>query len=331
MNAHSLSRRSFLITSALATAGSSFSLKGDGASKAEPIIDIHQHVNYGGQRDLKTWQQIRPARSDEQLIAHQRNMGITTTILLPAGKPVYTESTHQGRSNGLESTCTSNEACMKIAKMYPGEFLFGANEVADLEEAPATIEKFLKLGAVIIAEQKFGVDCDSAAMQKLYKLAEAYDVPILMHWQVGSYNYGFERFYKMLQKYPKTKFIGHAQTWWANIDKKCDNDPHHLYPAGKVTPGGITDKYLSDYPNMFGDLSAGSGNNALKRDPEHARWFMEKHQDKLVFGSDCTDTIGRGPGCTGASTISLVKKLSNSKAIERKLLYENAKKMFRIA
>src|SRR5437764_12797853 len=123
MNAHSLSRRSFLFTSALAAAGSSFSLIAGPAEKPEPIIDIHQHTNYGGQRDPKTWQQIKPARSDEQLIAHQRNMGATATILLPSGKPVYRESTHEGRSNGLESTCTSNDACMALAKQYPGEFL----------------------------------------------------------------------------------------------------------------------------------------------------------------------------------------------------------------
>ena len=34
-------------------------------------------------------------------------------------------------------------------------------------------------------------------------LAEAYRVPILMHWQAGSYNYGFDRFHRMLEKYPK--------------------------------------------------------------------------------------------------------------------------------
>src|SRR5689334_7449840 len=114
MTANSLSRRKFLITSALAAAGTTF--LNAAPAKAEPIIDIHQHTNYGGQRDPKTWQQIKPARSDDQMIAHQRNMGITTTILLPSGKPVYRDSTHFGRSNGLESTCTSNEACMAIAK-----------------------------------------------------------------------------------------------------------------------------------------------------------------------------------------------------------------------
>ena len=33
----------------------------------------------------------------------------------------------------------------------------------------------------------------------------------------------------------------------------------------------ITDRLLSDYPNMYGDMSAGSGLNALLRDEEHAR------------------------------------------------------------
>jgi predicted TIM-barrel fold metal-dependent hydrolase len=328
MTAHHFSRRQFLLTSTLAITGSGLAF---GAEKAEPIIDIHQHTNYGGQRDPKTWQQMKPARNDDQLLAHQRMMGATTTILLPAGRPVNRPSTHENRSNGLESTCSGNDAVMAMAKEYPKEFLFAANEVADLDDAPQVIEKYLKLGAVMIAEQKFGVDCDSQAMQKLYVLAAAYNVPILMHWQVGSYNYGYERFYKMLEKYPKTTFIGHAQTFWANIDKKCDNDPHKLYPGGKVTPGGITDKYLSDYPNMFGDLSAGSGHNALKRDPDHARAFIERHQAKLVFGSDCTDTIGRGGGCSGWGTINLVRQFSSSKTVERKLLYENARKMFRLA
>ncbi|MGZ4975190.1 MAG: amidohydrolase family protein, partial [Limisphaerales bacterium] len=69
MSAHSLSRRQFLITSALAAAGSSFSLRADPASKAEPIIDIHQHTSYR-------------QRSTAELIAHQRAMGVTQTILL---------------------------------------------------------------------------------------------------------------------------------------------------------------------------------------------------------------------------------------------------------
>jgi predicted TIM-barrel fold metal-dependent hydrolase len=321
-----LSRRDFLVgsTAALATAHVAFAAP----AAPEPIIDIHQHTNYGGRRD-SAWKQIFPARSHAELIAHQRAMGVTKSILLPAGREVLTASTHQGRSNGLEGTCTSNDDCMELARKYPGEFAFGANEVSDVDDAPAVVEKYLKLGACIIGEQKFGVECDSPAMQRLYQLAQAYQVPILMHWQVGSYNYGFERFHTMLAKYPKVNFIGHAQTWWANIDRANVNDPKSLYPKGKVSPGGLTDRYLSDYPNMFADLSAGSGEGAFKRDPEHARAFITRHQDKLLYGSDCNDKTGEAALCSGIRQIQQVRQFAASKAIERKVLFGNAQKLFR--
>lgn len=312
----------------MAVAGAAAGCK-SAAPAPEPIIDIHQHVNYGGKRD-KGFHQIAPGRSNAQLIQHQHNMGVAETILLPAGRWCVRPSTHEGKSNGLETTCATNEGCMALAGEDSKELRFGANEVPDLEDAPAVIEKYLKLGAVCIGEQKFGVECDSPQMQELYRLAADYRVPILMHWQYGMYNYGYDRFYKMLAKFPNTTFVGHAQTFWIHIDRNAVDNPKQLYPTGKVTPGGWTDRYLSDYPNFVGDLSAGSGNNALLRDPEHASAFIERHQDQLVFGSDCVDTIGHGMACSGWSTIQAVKKLSPSKAIERKLLYENARRIYRL-
>jgi predicted TIM-barrel fold metal-dependent hydrolase len=282
----------------------------------EPIIDIHQHVGYSG-------------RPDEVLIEHQRAMGVSKTILLPAGHNANTPATHHGKSNGLAALCLANEACYRLALAHRGTFYYGANEVPDLPEAVATIEQFLKCGAVILAEQKFGVECDAPEMQQLYRLAADYRVPILMHWEYQRYNYGFERFGKMLAQFPDTIFIGHAQTWWANIDQGHANQAV-LYPKGKVTPGGFTDRYLADYPNMYGDLSAGSGLNALTRDEEFTRDFLARHQDKLLYGSDCNDWEGRLPNCQGAQTIAAVRRLAASKQIERKLLYENARKMFRL-
>ncbi|MNL59314.1 hypothetical protein D3C87_1830290 [compost metagenome] len=133
----------------------------------------------------------------------------------------------------------------------------------------------------------------------------------------------------MLEKYPKVNFIGHAQTWWANIDKD-HTDQSVLYPKTKVTPGGLTDRLLSDYPNMFGDMSAGSGLLSMTRDEDHAREFLTRHQEKLLYGSDCDDHIGSGEKCQGAQTIAEIRKLAGSKKIERKILYDNAKKLFNI-
>ena len=319
INYRPFSRRDFLQTTALTLTGAAFggcSTLRDPKPRAE-IIDIHQHVGYHD-------------RDDPSLLSHQANMGIRKSILLPAGSPVKTPSTHDGISNGLQAKCLGNEVCYHLAKEYPKQFLFGANEVPDLPNATKEIEKYLKLGAIVIAEQKFGVECDSPEMQRIYALAADYHVPVLMHWQYKMYNYGFERFYRMLEKYPRTTFIGHAQTWWANIDKSYVDDAKNLYPKGKkIVPGGITDRYLSDYANMYGDLSAGSGLNALSRDEEHTVAFFERHQDKLIYGSDCEDISGLVPTCQGAKTLAVVRRLSPSKKIEQKLQFGNARKIFR--
>ena len=286
------------------------------AGEHDAIIDIHQHLNYSG-------------RPNDVLLTHQRALGVTTTVLLPAGRAVNRASTHGGVANGLQAQALGNEACHRFARAHAKAFLCGANEIPDVSGAIREIERYLKLGAVVIAEQKFGVECDAPTMQRVYQLAQAYDVPVLMHWQFEMYNYGFERFYKMLEKYPKVNFLGHAQTWWANVDKN-HSDQSVLYPKGPVTPGGLTDRYLSDYANMHGDLSAGSGLNALSRDEAFTRDFLTRHEDKLLFGSDCSDHEGAGPKCQGAQTIAAIRRLAASRAIERKLLYGNAKRLFRL-
>jgi predicted TIM-barrel fold metal-dependent hydrolase len=308
------SRREFLNATSVALLGAAVQGAADGA---EPIIDIHQHVGYSG-------------RSDAALVAHQRAMGATTTILLPAGRPANTVSTHFGKANGLQAQAHGNEACSRFAAAHRQAFRFGANEVPDIKGATREIERYLKRGAVVVAEQKFGIECDAPGMQAIYQLAQAHDVPVLMHWQFEMYNYGFERFHAMLKKYPRVTFLGHAQTWWANVDKE-HRDQSVLYPKGPVTPGGLTDRYLSDYPNMYGDLSAGSGLNALTRDEGFTRDFLTRHQDKLVFGSDCSDHEGAGPTCQGAQTIAVIRRLATSRQIERKLLYENARRLFRLS
>jgi predicted TIM-barrel fold metal-dependent hydrolase len=310
------SRRQFLATTALACVrGSTAARAAD--ETAAPVIDIHQHTNY---RD----------RENPVLLAHQRMMGVTRTILLPAGTPVNRPSTGDGKFNGLGGVRVgTNESAYEVARENPGEFFFGANEVTDLPTARAEIEKYLKLGAVIIGEQKFHVECDSRESQALYELAAEYGVPILLHFQHETYNLGFERFHKMLEKHPRTIFIGHAQTWWANIDRD-HADQKVLYPKGPVTPGGLTDRYLSDYPNLYGDLSAGSGLQSMLRDEDHARDFLRRHQDRLLYGSDCVDHLGRGPGCQGAQTLATIRRLAPDPAATRKILHDNAATLFSI-
>ena len=310
-------RRDFLAAMPVSALALASVAAGEEKPIAEPIIDIHQHTTYR-------------ERTVEQLLAHQRAMGVTQTILLPSGSPVKRASTGDGIHNGLGGVgAGGNESALAMSRQFPGEFYFGVNEVTDLPDARLEIAKYIDLGAIIIGEQKFGVECDSLESQQLYAMATEFKVPILLHFQHGTYNNGFERFHRMLEKYPQTTFIGHAQTWWANIDKN-HTDQKNLYPKGPVTAGGLTDKYLSDYPNMFADMSAGSGLNALQRDEDHTRGFLERHQNKILYGSDCDDRVGSGAACQGSRTIATIRKLAANKTVERKILFENSKKLFRV-
>jgi predicted TIM-barrel fold metal-dependent hydrolase len=269
-----------------------------------PVIDIHQHTNYNG-------------RSDDQLLAHQRNMGVSKTIMLPAGhKPTP------------DLTVGPTETCINIARNHPKEFVYFGNELPDIPTTREALEKYLKIGALGIGEQKFQVDCDSPHMELVATIAQEHRVPVLMHFQHDKYNLHIERFHKMLDKFPKVNFIGHAQTWWANIDRNCDQVT--MYPKGKVTPGGITDRLLSDHANMYGDLSAGSGLNSMLRDEDHAREFLKRHQEKLMFGSDCTDTLGAGDKCLGAQILAAVRRLAPDPRIQRKIFHQNAMRIVKV-
>jgi len=63
---------------------------------------------------------------------------------------------------------------------------------------------------------------------------------------------------------------------------------------------------------------------------ERVRGFLERHQDRIVYGSDCNDVVGRGPTCQGWLTIRTVRMLAANRQIERKILCENAKKLFNL-
>jgi len=106
----------------------------------------------------------------------------------------------------------------------------------------------------------------------------------------------------------------------------------------------LTDRWLSDFPNLYADMSANSGNNALSRDAEFSRDFIVRHRSKLIFGSDCSCTDGNGAGisqgnnpeaarlqrkCVARATLGLLKE-STTPEIFRQVTWENAIKVFRL-
>jgi len=143
----------------------------------------------------------------------------------------------------------------------------------------------------------------------------------------------------MLKAYPKTKFVGHADAFWANVS--ADYHEEAAYPVGPVKRGGVTDKLLGDFENMYGDVSANSGNNALSRDEEFTSGFLKRHQNKLMFGSDCGCSNGRGDGlgpsvakrmqgkCVARETLGILNKNLDGGALT-KVTWGNAHRLYKI-
>lgn len=298
-----MTRREFMAAAAAAVAVPQIAP----ADSVPPLLDLHQHTNYVG-------------RTDEQLVAHQAIHGVTTTVLLPG-------------AGWMLSELGDNASCAAVQANYPHLFVrFACSDVAESRTVDV-LRGNVHRGAIGFGELKFHVAVDSPEMHRVYKLAEELGVPVLMHFEFEMYNTGIERFESILKAYPKVNFLMHAQTWWANIS--ADLDSTVLYPTGPVKPGGLSDRLLSDYPNIFGDLSAGSGANALTRDPDFTRGFLPRHSRKLIWGSDCHCLNGRGEGngdglCIATKSLTALKKYSPDAETYRRITYENGAELLKL-
>jgi hypothetical protein len=105
------------------------------------------------------------------------------------------------------------------------------------------------------------------------------------NWWYGG---GIEAFERAVRACPETTFIGHGPGFWAHISGDDQYDKVG-YPTGPVVPQGQVVQMLRQYPNLHADLSAGSGLNALRRDPDFGRDFCLEFQDRLLFARDGFD------------------------------------------
>lgn len=94
----------------------------------------------------------------------------------------------------------------------------------------------------------------------------------------------FEALEDRLRTYPKISFVGHGPLFWAGISEV--RPAGRIYPRGRVGRSGITCRLLSEYANLFGDISGRAGFNALTRDRTFMKKFLSGHENKLLFGTD---------------------------------------------
>lgn len=197
------------------------------------------------------------------------------------------------------------------------------------------LEYYKSLGAKGVGEVAANMYFDHPFMQNLFLHCEKTGLPLLFHiapQEGGCYGIvddpGLPRLEYSLAKFPNLTFIGHSQPFWAEISKGLTSANRNSYPTGKVTPGRVVE-LMEKYPNLHADLSAGSGYNAVSRDPEFGIWFLETFADRLYYATDiCAPENVRSPFIRLSQWLDeLVETGKLSDSAYRKISRENALKI----
>ncbi len=249
-------------------------------------IDIHAHVTAFPQYTPESPYFKQRFLDGAELIRFYDELNIEKGVLLPIVAP---EAQH---------TMMTTEACMYVADQYPDRFLWFCNvDPRMLNNTPTAALSYLldyykSRGAKGMGELTTQLLADDPKLDNLYSCLEEVDLPLTIH--IGPHfdgcygivdDLGLPRLEKMLKKHPKLKIFGHSQPFWSEISADNTDAVRNINPPGKVIEGRLT-YLLRTYENLYCDLSAGSGRNAMMRDPEHAARFMEEFSDRLMYGCD---------------------------------------------
>lgn len=246
-------------------------------------IDIHVHTVE--EPDL-----LRPIgdtfATPEQLFDMYDRLGVEKAVLLPILSQEGTYDTN------------TNREILRIVRRWPDRFYWFCNvDPRCGKNAPDTdymqiLSHYKALGAAGVGELTSNLPMDDPRVDALFAACEALSMPVTIHIGNlgGDYglvdSIGLPRLERALRKFPKLIILGHSQRFWAEIGSDVTEENRGRNPKGPVQPGGRIPELMRKYPNLCGDLSAGSGCNAMMRDPDFGYAFMEEFQDRLFYGTD---------------------------------------------
>lgn len=222
----------------------------------------------------------------------------------------------------LEHTKNHRDRLIPFCAIDPRTINLGGQKgIVDL------LKRFVDAGAKGFGEHKWGGPIDDPRNMTLFKACGEVGLPVLFHLDNNrnTDKPGLPGLEKVLKTFPETTFIGHANGWWASISGDATQANLGQYPKTPVKPGGAIDRLMEKYPNIYGDLSAGSGANALSRDMEHARKFVIRRADRLLFGSDYLHKAQKIP------QFSILNQLKLPREVQQKVYAGNLKRILKLS
>ena len=262
-------------------------------------IDLHLHV-----RSFSQHGDGMPIISDaESMLEHMEELNIEKGVLMSGGESA--------------SVFGNNEEMLLLSETYPSKFAWMCNvDEVDSDTLYERLSYYKERSAVGIGELMINKRLDNPFLQTLFDAAEKLNLPIIMHMsprEGHSYGVvdepGLPLLEGVLKKYPSLKILGHSPVFW-----------RELSPEGRLL------ELFENYPNLYGDLSANSGGNAIMKNEEFGLSFLERFADRLFFATDMltADTVYPLGGWLDEQA-----RLGNlSQDTYEKICFQNAKDVF---
>ncbi len=219
--------------------------------------------------------------------------------------------------------------CLAYKERAPEKFVLGYAPDPRRPEAIDLLDGAISVfGVQVYGELKLRMCYDNPDALRMFRFCGEKGLPVTVHidyeFDRGQkyprpnywYGGGFAALERAVRACPQTIFLGHAPGFWAHIsnDDKYDKEP---YPKGPVVLGGRLVTVLRECPNLWLDISAGSGLNALTRDPAFAKDFLLEFQDRTVYGRDYFDNKHQ----------EFLNQLDLPDSVREKIYYKNALKL----
>ena len=247
------------------------------------FIDVHAHAylfDYPPQDGVTQFCTV------EEVLKRYDELGIEKGVLLPLiGPETYIQQ--------------SNAEIAEICKRYPDRFIPFFNidprgiKNSEFTDFSPWINWFKEHGYLGVGEFMPNMYFRDPRVWNLFRQFEAAGLPVIFDDTVYvNYHYGLvdepglPQLEMVLRSFPNLILLGHGPAFWSEMGTLETVYDRGRYPNYPIKEEGAVPKLFRRYKNLWGDLSAGSGYNALARDVNYAINFLNEFQDRLCFGTD---------------------------------------------